>query len=34
MLFIAGHSPGDSVKLTVVAGTGTHQIAVTLASVS
>jgi S1-C subfamily serine protease len=34
MLFIAGHSPGDSVKLTVVAGTGTHQIAVTLGSVS
>ena len=31
---IAGHSPGDSVRLTVVAGTGTHQVTVTLGSVS
>ena len=31
---VAGHSPGDSVKLTVVGGTGTRQITVTLGSVS
>jgi putative serine protease PepD len=31
---IAGHSPGDSVRLTVLAGTGTHHITVTLGSVS
>jgi putative serine protease PepD len=31
---IAGHKPGDSVRLTVVAGTATHQITVTLGSVS
>jgi len=31
---IAGHSPGDSIRLTVVSGTTTHQISVTLGSVS
>lgn len=31
---IAGHSPGDSVRLTVAAGTGERQITVTLGSVS
>ena len=31
---VAGHSPGDSVRLAVVAGTGTRQITVTLGSVS
>jgi putative serine protease PepD len=31
---VAAHSPGDSVRLTVVAGTSTHQVAVTLGSVS
>jgi putative serine protease PepD len=31
---VAGHSPGDSVRPTVVTGAGTHQITVTLGSVS
>jgi S1-C subfamily serine protease len=31
---VAGHSPGDSIRLTVATGTGTHQVTVTLGSVS
>ena len=31
---VAGHSPGDSIRLTVTAGTATHQVTVTLGSVS